>query len=193
MNFLTQQNVKAPEFIKCLESLFIPFFTSERHNEKTESTLCGFSITWTSPCNGHPGKPALYVGKKKGLQGHTLFFLFCWNTDYGFLLEPHHRGGSHKNTTTCICGENLIGNRVLLPDNFCFIRKNPESFDIWRKFTGKYMFWKVPCVHITSEASDQHRYNVTTLHQRFCINVIYPLGNGTKFFFFIYCKVTFKS
>ena len=47
--------------------------------------------------NFDPHKPHFYI-VKLGLQGYTLFFLFCLNNniDCGYSLEPPHRGGSNE-------------------------------------------------------------------------------------------------
>ena len=38
-----------------------------------------------------------FILQNWGLQGYTLFFLFCWkNMDCEYSLEPHHRGGSNE-------------------------------------------------------------------------------------------------
>ena len=59
-------------------------------NVKRSFRVLQLSITLTSPCYEHPGRPH-FVLEKWVFQGYTLFFLF-WlkDIDCGYLIDPPH-------------------------------------------------------------------------------------------------------
>ena len=72
-----------------------------------------------SPCNEHPVKLNFYRENWVS-QRYTLFFLcLLKNTDFGYSLEPPHRGGSNEYPQSMFVPKSL--EKYAIPMNYCII------------------------------------------------------------------------